>query len=459
MSFTQSTRFAALKRLGVACGLANGLVFSGAAVGCGSSKSSQSTNVEQQTGGTAGSGGTTPATGGSGGQGGSGASGGSGGKGGTGGTGGSGGSSNGGTSAEAGAPEAGTGGTSGDLDLQVGASGVLDPEFDIYSNRYTYCEQSIGDGGGKLWIGRFNDDGSFDDFNAHPGGVPIDDCLFQINGPEWGRDNSGAVVSYVKYDTNRKPTLAYVHEDSPDNWSVHIVPSLPDLPTGLNAVYPSDTPQENARVLFVATDGVEWRDLGGGDVPGPGGGLVTPNQGFVRWATQANSIAFLDPVDSVRQMGVFNTDDGSTTQVSDDSGDKNNPHMWMDETWGMIVAGAVEDRYEVFQLSTLTKVLSIDSPNKGAPMQSPEHFVYHGHSYIYYFVQNDAADGTKNADIYVTSIVPNYKHLKVSGTQVINRFEPEVAFPSSGTPIIYFSADGADGGRNAMWRSAIVDLP
>jgi hypothetical protein len=48
----------------------------------------------------------------------------------------------------------------------------------------------------------------------------------------------------------------------------------------------------------------------------------------------------------------------------------------------------------------------------------------------------------------------------VGGDQLMSHREPEVAFPSSGgTPIIFFSARGAEGGGDAVWRSAIVGLP
>lgn len=133
--------------------------------------------------------------------------------------------------------------------------------------------------------------------------------------------------------------------------------------------------------------------------------------------------------------------------------------MWTDPTWGVVVSGVVGSNCEVYQYPSGVKLVSIASPN-GAPMESLEHFGYLGHSYIYYSVANDNEDGTANNDLYITSVQSEYEHLKVSGGQSMRRYEPEIGFPSTGgLPILFFSARGARGGGNAVWRCAIVGLP
>jgi hypothetical protein len=346
-------------------------------------------------------------------------------------------------------------------DTQVSGAGVLDPEFDPYSNRYTYCRQTAQQSSGTLWVGTFNSDGTLNTDEEQQ----LDKCVFQGNGPEWGRDASGAVISYVKLDGPGKPSLYYAHEDAPGSFSIHGVPNLPALSATKNAVYPSDDASDkNARVLFLAAKDssskdlvVDWRSLG----PGGAGGTVSTDDGFWRWGSQSNFIAVAKATGAsqVQQIWVLNTSTGNSVQVTRDDGNKSTPHMWFDATWGWVVSGVVDNNCQVYQYPSGNKKVIIPSPN-GTAMQSLEHFVYQGHSYVYYYVSNNLPDGTTNNDVYVSSVEENYKHLKVSGDEARNRYEPEVAFPAGGgTPIIFFSARGASGGGNAVWRPAIVDLP
>jgi hypothetical protein len=156
---------------------------------------------------------------------------------------------------------------------------------------------------------------------------------------------------------------------------------------------------------------------------------------------------------------VLDTSTGNAIQVTTDDGDKGSPHMWKDPTLGWVVSAVVGTNYQVYLYPSGTKMVTVTSPN-GTALYSPEHFVYQGTSYVYYYVENPGPNGEANNDVYVSSlVVDNVKSLKVSGNQLMSRIEPEVAFPTSGTPIIFFSAKGADGLPSAVWRSAIVGLP
>lgn len=335
---------------------------------------------------------------------------------------------------------------------------MLDIEFDTASKtpRYTYCQPSVGGGGaGTLFAGMINAAG-----NLNPP-VPVGPCLFQGNGPEWGRDSSGSFVTYMGYDGAGNPTVKFIRPPASGatGWTPQQVAGLPVLASP-NVAYASQFAGSTGRVVFMAQ-----ANNGTLTTQGLAGAFqcslltqgLTGN--FPRFSAYENVLLYTKVTGGARQVFKANMTTCSSTALVNDGVDKTTASAWTAPELGSGVYGVLvgnnneATEYRVYRADNNALWATLAAA-EGRAYSSVETFQHGGASYLLYAVQS-AGLGTS---IYVANIGTGVTR-KMSGSQVMLRSEPEVGFLPDGTPRIYFSATSPGGVSNAVYRTAVTSLP
>jgi hypothetical protein len=202
---------------------------------------------------------------------------------------------------------------------------------------------------------------------------------------------------------------------------------------------------------------------------------VTPGL-FPRWANESSSVVLVKRgSNNALQTFRYDSTTGANTELCPSTGCdtllRATPQMWTDLTYGtlygyLVRIGVVNPEYRIYRASdnALFATIRVDNDT----LTSVEHFVYGGKSYVYFV----AASSPLNENVWVASVTPQPRYLRVSDGTVMHRAEPEAAFPAGGgTPVIYYSGDATRTGAAcptqseqtatscAVWRSTLAALP
>ena len=352
----------------------------------------------------------------------------------------------------------------GNESLVTSQRDLIDFEFSQSRAAMTWCDKD-----GKLWTanvdpvtGLFvpsNGKGTLVDADAMTTG----DLALITNGPEWVGTAYGDQIVYTKFVSGQAHTLANARlalawQSNRGAWSLSAL--SPNL--ARNDPYASHNEGDpQPTITYVDAYGYHyWRNLYDATtetrIP-----LYPQTYKFaVRLGEGPRVAAFVTPVDGVQQVFIYWLDTGETDQITFDSGQKDlhsRPWIWQAPEYnGDLVMETVVDDTEmrIYHLppggsaADWQVVDSVSTPDGGV-INSPEHFVYNGKSYVFF------ASGTPTAPypsaIYLTGIdadQPSLVQLTPDDSEH-TRTDPEVFIANDG-PYIYYNRGTYAGKRTCL---------
>jgi hypothetical protein len=296
------------------------------------------------------------------------------------------------------------------------------------------------------------------------------------NGPEWVVDTTGTYLVYTKYQPgtaqNKSSSTAYAAtaqllSNTPNASGTGSVWQVVSMPNTLGLVEPEgnyNPNQSNPPIVFV--DGVTneaggtsnqlyiQNIYGSSSTPVPGSANSLGSQ---RMVTGQNTMVYTAPArgtnlagNTLRQVFLYNTVSGVTTQLTNDAGNKGDVFMFRAPEYNgayvlMVSTNGSTLRFYTFNNSTNVWTLASTLSNpSGAPqfIWSPEPLVYNGKTYIF-MERSSAADPTNFSvptQIWVAAMDNSY-NAQVSDPTITNRVrnDPKSMVTANGVYIYYQS--------------------
>ncbi|BAC92175.1 hypothetical protein [Gloeobacter violaceus] len=326
-------------------------------------------------------------------------------------------------------------------DVQVSEPGVIDPEFDQPSGRFTWVDAQ-----GSVWIGRVDRaSGNFIPPSGKAvlvdtGAVPAD---VVGNGPEWVYGQAGAQIVYTKYDEDGGYALGRARF-SGKTWSGDILENGTDRFGPFGSL---DRADPAPRISYVGRDLSGrlvsfWRELAN-----PASETVVPGATYPgsRWVPGRRAVVFVQEAGGVRQVFTYDIDRQISEQLTFDPGLKKAPFLWQaPEFGGALVLLALVDETHLGLYRRIqgrwTRFATLKPPSTGDYLWSPEPLVHNGKSYVFMVTStsSDSQSRTVPTDIWLAGIDPTapfYRQLSDATARV--RTDPEVFVTDNG-PYIYF---------------------
>ena len=331
---------------------------------------------------------------------------------------------------------------------------LLDPEYSQARAEMTWVDKT-----GSLWVANVDPDtGLFVPSNGKGTLVDADamtsgDLRLIHNGPEWVGTAFGDQIVYTKFVTGQPHTpgnarLAFAFfPSSSGGWALRTL--SPNL--ARSAPYASlNEGDPNPTISYVDAPGNHyWRNLydAASETPVP---LYPRSHVFaLRIAQGVRAAAYVAPVGGVQQVFINWFDTGVTEQVTFDDSQKDlhsRPFIWQaPEYGGDLVLETVADDTElrIYHLpaggsnTDWELVDAVSTPDNGV-INSPEHFVYNGQSYIFFAANVPPLDYP--SAIFLTGIDAAHPSLQqlTPNQPERSRTDPEVFIANDG-PYIYYN--------------------
>lgn len=331
---------------------------------------------------------------------------------------------------------------------------LIDSEFSQSLAMITWCDDS-----GALWVADIDrDTGQFVPADGKgtlvdPAAMTLQDLKIIGNGPEWIDTSDGDQIVYTKFMPGEEHNLAtarmaLAQRTEDGTWSHRMLaPSL-----RRNAPYSSHDPGDPLpRISYIDPSGNHyWRDLrepsSEAMIP-----LMPKSRRSVRFVSGARDVVYAMAVDGVSQVFLYSLDEGTTTQLTFDDGDKdlysvpwswNAPEFDNDRVLATVVDG---NELRIYRESDGANgeppgwnlVYRVYTPLHGG-ITSPEPFVYNGKSYVVF--SGSKPPSTEPTAIFLATIDPAAPMLVQITPDLPWRIrrDPEIFVTSSG-PYIYYN--------------------
>lgn len=298
---------------------------------------------------------------------------------------------------------------------------LRDMEFDPQSGLLSW-QNSLTT---SLWVATVNPlTGAFTPINGQ--GTRIDTNLLPLsttqNGPEWIWGLPSAQIIY-SVQTSQDPVQSAIkraYRTIQGTWVSEVVPNSTGYYGPVGSKNPTDIyGQFNYRNAIDS----RWAIL---NIINP----FTPTVSYVnggatgtsgRWTLGLTNYGFTSqfPNNGYSQVVYFDPVSNSATQLTFDNSDKDDIFMWSAPEYnGDLLLMALVDNTKI-QIwrnignkdplkGSFTLLTTIQPPNTRPYMDSPEPFVYKGHSYVFYLRSDNPPLAAKgNADLFFSSVTPD----------------------------------------------------
>lgn len=347
--------------------------------------------------------------------------------------------------------------------LDLGGKQMTDPEFDHLGYQVTWQDENE-----NLWVApvdRVSGDIEMDNAEMLDTGLapnaPIKSGTATGNGPEWVFTDKGSMILYTVQvgalgkQNWRIAVARKVLRKSGTAWKAQLL----NAPEGLVGGPPDGTtvPDDPDPLFLYFNTPFGYRTLAWGHLKNPSVGGVAPFQfsSVARWASGEHVLVSTVKSSFVDQVVLFDpaTPDTYTTLTFDRDFNKTTPQMWRAPEFGdNLVCFAVESparrgnakQIGVYRIIngrwTRFKTIIPPSSRNFPIINSPEHFVYNGHSYIVIAMKGKKKD--QGTEIWLAGIDAEDFYRKVADpADGVASTDPEYLVTDSGV-FIYLAQNG-----------------